>query len=426
MLNKKLSRILGPVLGIMVFMASLSIGQVKVLADDKGNDNSVALKNAICHDYKDYSININKSVEQNGFKVTLDKVTGTKHFLKVQVKVQSAKALDKEEMEDIIAKITFNENGESIGKSGSRWTEYIDDNTALINITEEIENAEYIEKGDLRVDIAIPSYKINAGIDAYVDFSESFRNTLEKEISVDVPKLNLTLNKLEADIMGTKLKYTSHCAERDQDKEDTIGSSMILKVGDRMYKTSSAGNYSFNDKESEGSYRAEAVTYAKLKDENDFSIIPVNCDMSYDEVNKTYDNNIMEYYEKLDSSKETLNNVKYLKEFKFSDGTKGEIYNIERKDNIVKVYCKGNSQKESLLMASNMYMNYEFDDSNVGLNDMYDYNKHMSFYKDKNEDLGYIVEFNNVDKDKILNLDIYSAISQIDRFKLGDEVEISK
>ncbi|NFU00690.1 DUF4179 domain-containing protein, partial [Clostridium botulinum] len=62
----------------------------------------------------------------------------------------------------------------------------------------------------------------------------------------------------------------------------------------------------------------------------------------------------------------------------------------------------------------------------VGLNDMYDLNKYRSFYKDKNEDFGYIVEFNNVDKDKILNLDIYSAISQIDRFKLGNEINLFK
>lgn len=35
MLNKKLSQILGSILGVMVFMTSLGVGQVKALADDK-------------------------------------------------------------------------------------------------------------------------------------------------------------------------------------------------------------------------------------------------------------------------------------------------------------------------------------------------------------------------------------------------------
>ncbi|NFT07483.1 MULTISPECIES: DUF4179 domain-containing protein [unclassified Clostridium] len=427
MLNKKLSKILGPILGVMVFMTSLGVGQVKVLADDKVSETSVTCENTSYDKEEDYSFKINKSVEQNGFKVTLDNVIGTKHNLKVQVKIQNDKAFNQDKMDNIISKITFDKDGKSIGKSGGRWIEYIDDNTALIHITEELENAEYIEKGDLRVDIVIPSYKINAGIDAYVDFSQSFKNACEKELSIKVPELNLTLNKLESDIMGTELKYALHCEKIDCDKEDTtIGSSMVLKVGDRMYRIDPAGSYSFDDKETKGSYRGKAATYEKLKDANEFSIIPINCDMSYDEVNKIYGNNIMEHYEKLNSLKDILNNVRYLKSFEFADGTKGEIYNIERNDNTVKVYCRGNTDKAGLLMANNMYMNYEFDDYNVGLNDMYDWNKYMSFYKDKNEDFGYIVEFNNVDKDKILNLDIYSAISQIDRFKLGNEINLFK
>ncbi|NFT92088.1 DUF4179 domain-containing protein [Clostridium botulinum] len=426
MLNKKLSKILGPILGVMVFMTSLGVGQVKALADDKVSETSVTCENTILEKEKNYSININKTVEQNGFKITLDSATGTKHNLKVQVRIQSDKPFDTEHYNNLISEVTF---GNSEYCSGGQSQNYIDDKTLLVTIEKDFddEEKEFPETGELRVDIVISKYKINVGIDAYVNFSESFKNSFEKEISIKVPELNLILNKLESDVMGTKLKYTSKYEERDCDKEDTtIGSSMVLKVGDRMYRIDPSGSYSFNDKETKGSYRGKAATYEKLKDANEFSIISINCDMSYDEVNEIYGNNIMEYYEKQNALKDTLNNVKYLKLFEFDNGNKGEVYNIERNDNTVKVYCKGNTEKESILMASNMYMNYEFDDYNVGLNDMYDWNKYMSFYKDKNEDFGYIVEFNNVDKDKILNLDIYSAISQIDKFKLGNEVELSK
>ncbi len=425
MLNKKLSQILGPILGVMVFMTSLGVGQVKALADDKVSETSVTCENTSYDKEEEYSVKINKTVEQNGLKITLDSATGTKHNLKVQVKIQSDKPFDTEHYNNLISEVTF---GNSEYCSGGESQNYIDDKTLLVTIEKHFDDEEeFPETGELRVDIVISKYKINVGIDAYVNFSESFKNSFEKEFSIKVPELNLFNIKLESDVMGTKLKYTSKYEERDCDKNDNrIDSLMILKVGYKMYKTDPSASSSFDHKEIKGTYKGKSATCEKFKDENKFSIIPIKCDMSYDEANEIYGNNIMEYYEKQNALKEILNNVKYLKLFEFDNGNKGEIYNIERNDNTVKVYCKGNTEKESILMASNMYMNYEFEDYNVGLNDMYDWNKYMSFYKDKNEDFGYVVEFNNVKKDKIMNLDIYSAISKIDKYEIGKEIELSK
>ena len=50
----------------------------------------------------------------------------------------------------------------------------------------------------------------------------------------------------------------------------------------------------------------------------------------------------------------------------------------------------------------------------------------MSFYKDPKEALGYILEFNNVEKDKAVDLYWDTIIKQIDRYKVGDEIQISK
>ena len=99
-------------------------------------------------------------------------------------------------------------------------------------------------------------------------------------------------------------------------------------------------------------------------------------------------------------------------------------------DNSIKVYCKGTSEKESLLIASNIYMNYHIDHVEEGKFDMsnyYDGNNDISFYKDSKDALGYVVEFNNVQKDKAVELRIMNnIISQIDKFKVGDEIQISK
>ncbi|WP_353736183.1 MULTISPECIES: hypothetical protein [unclassified Clostridium] len=64
MINKKLSRILGPILGVVLFMTSLGVGQVKALADDKASETSVTCENTSYDKEEDYSVKINKSVEQ--------------------------------------------------------------------------------------------------------------------------------------------------------------------------------------------------------------------------------------------------------------------------------------------------------------------------------------------------------------------------
>ena len=117
--------------------------------------------------------------------------------------------------------------------------------------------------------------------------------------------------------------------------------------------------------------------------------------------------------------------MSYQKLFEFSDGSKGEIYNIERNDNSVKVYFKGNSEKASLLMGTFMTMKYAATDSNSDSNVLYS-SEDMSLYKDPNNALGYVVEFDNVGKDRALELSIDKGISKIDKFKIGDIIQISK
>ncbi|NFN95059.1 DUF4179 domain-containing protein [Clostridium botulinum] len=427
MLNKKLSKILGPILGVMVFMTSLGLGQVKALADDKVSETSVTCENTSYDKEEDYSVKINKSVEQNGFKITLDNVIGTKHNLKVQVKIQNDKAFNQDKMDNIISEVTF---GKSDCCGGGSSEDYINDKTLLLTIEKEIDDEEeFPEKGELRMDIVIPNYKINVGIDTYVDFSEAFKNTLEMKSSSKIPEFNFTLNKLESNVMGTRLECTTPWQDFDERRKDPVESQyslMILKAGDRMYETDKSGSHSSNHENIIETYESKSVTYDKVKDNQKLSLIPIVCYMSRDEINKMYNEDEIKNNEKLNFNKETLNNVRYLKSFEFSDGTKGEIYNIERKDNKIKVYCKGNTDKSGLLMASNMFMNYEVDESNIMFSDMYNNGKGKSFYKDSNDDLGYVVEFNSVEKDRMINLNIKPVINQIDKFKIGKEVELFK
>ena len=173
-------------------------------------------------------------------------------------------------------------------------------------------------------------------------------------------------------------------------------------------------------------YESEAATYDRVKDQKDISIIPVVCNISFDELEKIYKENSENKSDKVkDANKETTNNVSYEKSFEFSDGSKGEIYNIERNDNSVKVYCKGTSDKESLLMAINMFMYYSVEDGKTDYNS-YDSRSYMSVQKDSKDALGYVIEFDNIEKDKKVELSIDDLIKKVDKFEIGDEIQVSK
>ena len=416
MLNKKISKVLGPILGVMGFMLAIGVLEVPAFSDDNVQASSAYTDSttSAAITYKDYSININKSVEQNGLKVTLDKAVATKHKLKVVVKVQSSQPFDRTKNDNSIVQVLYGEN--NFGRGGTS-NDYLDDKTLLMTIEQYNDEEEFPQKGDLRLDVVFPNYKVNIGMDANVDFSESFKNVIEKDIEAKIPESDYTLNKFESDVLGTTITYSGP----QKDHEDRfVDSSMILKAGNKMYKIRSSGSSS-DDKGIKGTYESKAATYDRLKDQKDISIIPLSCDITWDEIRKTYkDNNGKE-----DTNKETINNVSYVKSFDFSDESCGEISNIERNEKSVKVYCKGTSEKASLLMASSMNMYYSFVEGQINYVN-YDSDNYMSFYKNPNDALGYIVEFDNAEKDKALELGFENNIKQIDRYKVGTEIQISK
>ncbi|WP_315078851.1 DUF4179 domain-containing protein [uncultured Clostridium sp.] len=235
MINRKISRILGAILGVMVFMTSLGVGQAKVFADDNVNTAEMNLENTFCDTYKDYSVKINKSVEQNGIKITLDSAIGTKHNLSVVVKVESDKPFDKEKLDNFISEVSF---ANSYDNSDSKWFEHLDDKSFLLHLEEKNRDDEFAEKGDLRVDIAFPHYKVNVGIESYVDFSESYKKITQEKLFTKISEFNLNLDELESDIMGTRIKYSGYYDANNSD-EESVNSFMILKNGNKMYRADS-------------------------------------------------------------------------------------------------------------------------------------------------------------------------------------------
>jgi hypothetical protein len=419
MINKKINRLLSSVLGTALI---IGIVQVPAFADDtlQSTSSYTTSSSVSCIVSKD------NSIEKNGLKISIDKIIATKHKLKVTIKIENQNSFDEAAMNNIETLLTYGdteENGSGMGSTA------IDDKTLLVTLDKDVDNGELPEKGTLRIDIVMPKYKINVGMEANVDFSEAFKNTIEKDISVKIPEFNFTLEKLESNALGTQLAYSAPVNSlSDKNYDFSNNYDLILKVGDKMYPAMNSRGCSSktDDNLNMGIYESDAATYDKVKDQNNISVIPVTCNMTNKEINNLYREIYKnEDYKKLEASKETANNINYTKNIDFSDGSKGQISNIERNDNSVKVYCKGTTEKESLLMATTMSLYPKFEEGKVSYDD-YNSMENMSFYKDPKDSLGYIVEFDNVPKDKSMDLNFDEIIKQIDKYTIGNEIQLSK
>jgi hypothetical protein len=422
MINKKLSKTLGPILGLMSFILATGVVESPVFAADI--DTTTTTQAGVTYtdstasvQPKDYSIAIGKTITENGLKVTVDKAIATKHKLKVTLKIEGDKALEDFNHNNSIFTLTYGDNDSSFG-SGSH-AQLLDDKTMLLTLEKENYRGEYPEKGDMRVDVVLSNYKVNIGMDIPVDFSSSFENYITKNISGKIPQLDYTLNGLETDVMGTTITYTEPI--HDDYNDNTLwNSKILLKVGDKMYLTDTRGNYSDNDdKTITGNYVSALPTYDIVKNEKNISLVPIFSNISIEDL---YDLNLHDDISKQNTTKDILNNISYEKNFSFSDGSKGEIYNIERNDNSIKIACKGQSEIESLLMASSLNLHYEYvkgQKNNIPYN-----NRATCIYRDPKDSLGYIVEFYDVQKNNATKLYIDPMIKQVNMYKLGDEIKL--
>lgn len=290
MINKKVSRITGPILGVMGFMLVVGVMEMPAFADTAA---SAGVTYNAAAENKDYYVNINKSETQNGLKITVDKAEATKHRLKVEIKVESQTPFDKSKNKRSMLRVTYGENhhnGEGISYS------YPDDKTLIMKVEQRMDAKEYPESGNLRVDFVYPYYKVNLGIDSSVDFSESFNNSMEKDILGKIPEFNFTFKKLESNALGTRIIYSEpekNYSDSEEDFSKIASSCLLLKAGDKMYSTRIGGSYSTESDKDNGeimaSYESEAATYDKIKNQNNISVIPIFSDMTDKEQDKIFE-----------------------------------------------------------------------------------------------------------------------------------------
>lgn len=421
---KNICKILGTttvMMGVLVLAGAINSTPAQATEKILQADSEVTTSSGVSLNEKinnNYKIDVNASVEKQGFKFTIKNVTATRHNMNVVASLESSKlsSYDRESLyENMLQMAVRNGMSESYGYSDKK----IDDNT--IEYTFNITSSEgFNDVVKLRFDAIVPKYDINAWVEADVDISKYLDKSIKKAVQFNFG--DNEFYRLESDILGTSIYYKEkerdYHSSSDEDRTWDSESQLLLKYNDKLYEMEDGGSYMSDDDSIEGYYRTNILKVDDLDSKDNISIVPIKCNIKSSEIDSIIDRE----RDKEDYSEE--NNVKYNKEFKFADNSKGIISKIERNDDKVKVYFSSDSDKDSILMGVAMRGYYDYTEEDSSLFDNYE-DIEKIIYKNPNEENGYIAEFNNVAKNKKFIIHCSDVVlAQNDKFDISDEIKI--
>ena len=406
MVNKKISRIIGPAAGIMVFM--MSIGIIPVQAYDVDTQ-SVKSEAAISGNE-----NMNYEIEQNGIKLKITDIIGTKNRIKIDAYITREDGFDEDIHSHRNMELNIYMDKAKVNSSSTSWS-YPDNKTIKINSEQESDDG-FLEKGNIRADLVLGDYDFNGSLVIPVDFTESFNQYMKKDLDVSFDK-NDKITGFESDAIGTRLILLR---DIDDTRYGVSEPSFIIKVGNKIYFASYSGgrSYSSADESYKCYFETQNLTYNDIKDAESISVIPIKSTFTSDDIEKQYKDN--SYYEKLLKEAVVSDNIKYNKEVNFTDGTKGEL-KVERTGDKINIYCSSDSDNKSLILANGIYGIFT-DGIDDYSNSIFEKNKTM--FKDENTENQYVVQFKDSHPEMMFqaNIDILSLNS--DKFDIGDEIKI--
>lgn len=349
-------------------------------------------------DYKDYTQYVGESKSSNGYNFTIEKLVGTPNKITIAVKIHSEKPFGVKSM--FMPSLSM--NGVMWDGASSRCT--LLDKNNLMMVIEEDSIKGFPKRGNIKMNIhSTADDKTNVDFSFKADFSSSYKKTVTKKLRGEVKKGNIKVERINSSILGSVLMVDNYHI----DKGD-----LLLKLDDKIYTSNEGGA-----KEGKGHIFFPAATYEKVKSANKISVILVKNNMKFsdkehEEINKRIQKSLEN--ESLDK------NIKYNKDLTFTDGTKGEFYKIERSNNKVKLYFR--SDKYAKEFATNVRLHEYFGDTST---DNYGVKQYFSCaYRDSNDDKGYVIEFDNVNTDKQLEVSFYLEELIPEKNKIGEEVRV--
>lgn len=410
MKSKQISKLFAPLSGIMSFMFAMGIMTIPVSAEEINKADS-AYEETVKTDYTTY---INSTVEKDGFKITISRLTAAKNRMNVTAVIECPNDITQDALDNAIFMFTVKK---SACESGFSDTKIVDNRKIEVsfNVTS-FENLP--SNADVRFDVIIPEYNLNAWVNTNVNLSKNFDKIIEKDIDIYNEKTKITCSKFEADVLGSSIyfKEDDYNENYDYDNEySNSDSTILIKCDGKLYEFEDK-DYNYYGEGNDGRYTCRNLTYDTIKNADSITLIPVICNLKNKDVDKIYES-IM--YDEDENNTETIDNVTYQKEFKFNDGQNGKVTKVKRDGEKVKFYINTDSENKSILMACGMYGWIS------GSDGMYGRNAEKVIYKDPDNEYGYIVEYGNVDEDSQLNMWMHDTIlGYSSSFEIGQEVNI--
>ncbi|ENK0839697.1 DUF4179 domain-containing protein [Clostridium botulinum] len=324
-----------------------------------------------------HSVYIGKSYEENGIKVTLENLVGTKHVIKVALKVQYSDKWKKSNRPLVHFAYGF-EGKLDTGSSGG--LKNIDENTELM-VIDFSSYKELPSKGNFKIEAISDGFKKPLVWDMKVDFSKNFKDTIEKQVTIS-KNIGVNINHIEANILGIIIKSNNWLVALSN------GDTYYLKLDNKIYPI--FGSEWTSEKEDYIFTFLQNVNYNSIKNSKNISLIKHSIERSKKiDSNKMIKEEEIKYYDKIEKQlnnipKEEDSGVLYTKNITFNNGNRAEIYNIERKAGKIRVYVKGNDKKQVFNMFSSLY-------TSTGI----------LVQSIEETNVGYIAEFDDISRDKV-------------------------
>ncbi|MPM63188.1 hypothetical protein SDC9_110068 [bioreactor metagenome] len=328
-------------------------------------------KIGIFDDFKDYKKFIGITKENNGYKVSIEEVVATPNTLVVTVKIQSPDAFLKNSRDHLDARVDIGKLGMT-SAAGRTVTHYIDDyNCLFINEVDNIEGM-FPERSNISINVNKLNEELqeqfNINFDINADFKSAFNDINKFEINESVEDIDIKL------LTSSIIKSNLFVDTKDLGSTNIIR-AFVINVGGRYHYETSAS--------SSGSYlmtEFKTLKYPEVNEAKNISVIYTGL-----KEEKEYERNINWKEEK---------GITYPKEITTTSNNKYQISKVERDSNKVKFYVEGENPPIDLFIRLTLSTNNE-KGNGFWCGTMY-----------KGEDNNYIVEFNDVNNEGPLQLNI--------------------
>lgn len=357
---------------------------------------------------------VGKSVEENGIKITVENIGASQRVIRLSIKVEAKNDIFKDPTS--LIHMSGAVNGIIVGSGGSA---YNIDKKNYVQVIELSSNEGFPSTGTLKLDMFSDTYQINQSIELNIDFKDSYKNNIKKEVAMENNNGEYKIVELEGTTMGTFLKVEN--CNLDESNGGDVRNGILLKVDDKIYYNGSSwsdGKISY--------ISCPNLVYSDIKNSKTISAIEYkkeegsiklggNSSMTKEQLeiqNKLYEEEMRKHSAiEAASIKKEKDNVEYISELTSQDGNKVNITNVERTDGKIKVYISGDERNDVLRVADSMSI---CDENNKNYQ-MYEFIRVV--------DNGYIVEFNNSIEGKV-KVEIEDLLANKHALRFEEEVRL--